>query len=161
MEQAPDILAPGHGVPFRVTQQDFETLRKRMQNQKEILSELVGGEHPNFGLDPSWIRLSPYLLKTTKGRNARLELIVQNYSESVIEVESALVVPTGWEYRPKTARFRVPSREVGKTDFTLRIPPDIHIPALRTPVVADVAINGQYRGQLAEAVVEIGSIYAS
>jgi hypothetical protein len=114
---------------------------------------MTGGDHPDFGLDPSWIRLSPYLLKAVKARSFRLELIVQNYAVSSMEVESTLHVPTGWEFRPRNAGFRVPPGTIGKTAFTLRVPAQAR--SGRTPVTADVAINREYRGQLAEAVVEI------
>jgi glyoxylase-like metal-dependent hydrolase (beta-lactamase superfamily II) len=154
MEQSPEILAPGHGVPFCVTQQDFEALRAQMLEQSDILADLVGGPHPNLGLDPSWIRLSPYLLKTAPGKTVRLELIVQNYTDSFTDVESALLTPRGWDSQPRVVKLKVPPGESGKAEFTLRIPSSIQaLP--RTPIVADIAINGQYRGQLAEAVVEL------
>jgi hypothetical protein len=154
MEQSPEILAPGHGVPFCVTQQDFEALWKQMQEQSEILADLVGDRHSDIALDPCWIRLSPYLLKTTTGKTVQLELIVQNYADSFMDVESSLVTPRGWDSRPRVTQLSVSPREIGKGEFTLRIPANIQaLP--RTLIVADVAVNGQYQGQLAEAVVEL------
>jgi hypothetical protein len=155
MEQAPEILAPGHGVPFRVTQQDFEALRQRMQTQTKILADITAGSHPDFGLDPGWIRLAPYLLKAKKSRPFRLELIVHNYGASTMEVESGLHIPAGWGCQPRTAGFRISPGKIGKTAFTLLIPANEQPRNARTPVTADVAINGEHRGQLAEAVVEI------
>lgn len=155
LESEPNIIAPGHGKPYIANKSDLEDLKRRLQKQQGYFSDVIAGPDSNFGLNPSWARLYPYQLAAKPGSTSVLELRVRNYRSQPMRLEAALVLPKGWKASPPVASLQIPEGKDGKTAFSVRIPEDWDPAKSRVAVAADIAVDDQYLGQIAESVVDL------
>ncbi|MBZ5561177.1 MAG: MBL fold metallo-hydrolase [Acidobacteriia bacterium] len=156
LQHQPNIIAPGHGKPFVSNQDDLKDLERRIEQQARYFSDVIADPDCNVGLNPSWVRLYPYQLLAKAGATAEVELRVRNYRARPIRLEAALVLPAGWKASPEVATLEVPSKADGQTGFTLTIPENWDRAKPRVALAADIMADGQYLGQLAEGVVDVG-----
>ncbi len=155
LENEPTIVAPGHGKPFLSNRADLEDLKRRLEVQRDYFSSVVADPEANFGLNPSWARLYPYQPLARTGISTAMELRVRNYRSTPMQVEAALVLPASWKASPQVMKFTVAANEMGSEGFMLTVPESWDTSKSRVAIAADVVVNGQYLGQMAEAVVDI------
>ena len=155
LEHEPNIVAPGHGKPFLSNRADLEDLKARLENQQEYFFDVISDADCNFGLNPSWVRLHPYQLLAKAGSSAALELRVRNYRSSPMRLEAALVLPEGWTASPQVLELTVSPKDDASGDFSLAIPENWDRQKPRVALAADIRADGQYLGQIAEAVADI------
>ena len=70
-------------------------------------------------------------------------------------LEYELVLPDGWEAQPAKGSVTAEPGKKEIVDFILRIPSDQATTYRRQTFALDATIDGVYRGQLAEAVVDM------
>jgi glyoxylase-like metal-dependent hydrolase (beta-lactamase superfamily II) len=153
MPLRPDVIAPGHGGSFRITPEQLQRHRVRLEEQVEIWSELVDGP-VDYAVNPRWVSLVPYTNPAVPGGEFGIELRVRNYTSSPQRLGASLALPAGWSAAPEWVEA---DAEVGKDavlPFRVRVAPDASVDARRA-IAADLTIDGRRRGQLAEAVVDI------
>jgi glyoxylase-like metal-dependent hydrolase (beta-lactamase superfamily II) len=97
LDHEPTIMAPGHGKPFVSNKGDLEDLKRRLQKQQIGFYSLIADPDCDFGLNPNWARLYPYQTLAKVGSTSTLELRVRNYRKTPMQLEAALVVPSGLE----------------------------------------------------------------
>src|SRR5262249_21923646 len=56
----PTLLAPTHGMPFKLEATDFSLLAEKFQRQQRLLEDLVAEEAANEGINPQWIAMVPF-----------------------------------------------------------------------------------------------------
>jgi glyoxylase-like metal-dependent hydrolase (beta-lactamase superfamily II) len=155
IEHEPGVIAPGHGRPFVANREELLATEQRLRRQEQFFHEIVADPEANFGLDPSWCSLYPYQMLVRPGEPAQVELRVRNYRDRPIGIEAALIVPGEWGVEPDIARLEVAARSQASRPFRLRIPADWRPASPRFAIAADVVSDGQYLGQITEAVVEL------
>jgi glyoxylase-like metal-dependent hydrolase (beta-lactamase superfamily II) len=155
LEHEPTIFAPGHGKPFTSNKTDLEDLKRRLEVQRDYFQSVIADPDCNFGLNPSWARLYPYQPLVKTGSSTPMELRIRNYRLTPMQVEAALVLPPGWKASPEFLNFTVAPNEHGGAGFTLTLPEDWDRSKPRVAMAADLVVNGQYLGQIGEAVVDI------
>jgi glyoxylase-like metal-dependent hydrolase (beta-lactamase superfamily II) len=158
LDHEPSIIAPGHGKPFISNKSDLEELKGRIEKQKQYFSSAIADPDCNFGLNPSWARFYPYQLLAKPGASVDIELRVRNYRSHPMQVDAALVLPPGWKSSPETVTFAVAPHVDGKAGFTLSIPPEWNPQQPRVALAADMMVDGQYLGEIAEAVADVVAI---
>jgi len=155
IEHEPSLIAPGHGRAFPVTRDQLLATEQKLRKQKDLFHELVADAEPEFGMDPSWVKIYPYQMVVKPGETARGEIRVQNYRRSPMKIEVALVLPEGWSATPEVLRVEVPARGQAQGAFLLKTtsqrPPGLP----RVAIAADVMADGRYLGQITEAVVDL------
>ncbi len=72
-----------------------------------------------------------------------------------MEAEAALVLPPGWRASRETVKFTVAPNTEGRDGFTVTISEAWDRSRPRLAIAADVMVEGQYLGQIAEAVVDV------
>ncbi len=82
-------------------------------------------------------------------------LRVRNYRPRPIQLDAALVVPAGWKTSPAILSVTVPANGQGEGSFALTIPENWDRSKPRVALAADVMVEGQYLGEIAEGVVDI------
>jgi glyoxylase-like metal-dependent hydrolase (beta-lactamase superfamily II) len=154
LEHEPTIFAPGHGKPFTSNKTDLEDLKRRLEVQRDYFQSVIADPDCNFGLNPR-ARLYPYQPLVKTGSSTPMELRIRNYRLTPMQVEAALVLPPGWKASPEFLNFTVAPNEHGGAGFTLTLPEDWDRSKPRVAMAADLVVNGQYLGQIGEAVVDI------
>ncbi|HWR15006.1 MAG TPA: MBL fold metallo-hydrolase [Terriglobales bacterium] len=151
----PNMIAPGHGEPFMVTDQMVQGFVKNVQRQDEILAGLIANQVTDFGLDPSWVQIYPYQAVATADEPCSLEIRVRNHGPEPMKLQIALSLPQGWMSTPSQFELQVAPRSLGKQAVQIRIPRSVYQLGHRRAIVADVLANGVHLGQIAEAVVDM------
>lgn len=80
---------------------------------------------------------------------------LRNYRSAPMEAEAALVLPPGWRASRETVKFTVAPNTEGRDGFTVTISEAWDRSRPRLAIAADVMVEGQYLGQIAEAVVDV------
>jgi len=156
LDHEPNLIAPGHGKPFLVNRSDLVATEEKLRKQKDLFHQIVADPEPEFGMDPSWVKIYPYQMQIKAGETGRGEIRVQNYRPTPAKMEVALVVPEGWTVEPEVLRFEAPARGHAKQSFQIRTRPERPRGLPRVAIAADVMCNGKYLGQITEAVVDLG-----
>ena len=156
IDHEPNIIAPGHGRPFLVNHADLLATEQKLKQQEQLFRQVIADPDVNFGLDPSWCSLYPYQMLIKPGDAVRAEVRVQNYRKAPMKMEIALVAPGDWRIEPDVLRFEAPAGEKARRDFRIEVPRDWQPGSPRFAVAADVICDGNYLGQITEAVVDVG-----
>jgi hypothetical protein len=72
-----------------------------------------------------------------------------------MHVEAALTLPPGWKATPPTLDLTVMPHQDKSGGFTLTIPAEWDRSKPRVPLAADLMVDGQYLGEIAEAVADV------
>jgi hypothetical protein len=155
LEHQPTLLAPGHGKPFVANTDDLKDMERRLKLQQEYFHDVVADPDCDFGLNPSWARLYPYQMLAQPGSDAPLELRIRNYHPRPMQVEATLILPPGWVFAPRSLDFTIPASSAGAASFRISIPADWDRNQPRVALAADLIVDGQYIGQVAEGVVDL------
>lgn len=162
VEFQPEMLAPGHGKPFAVTPQHFENFAVRARRQDELFQELIAAPDVNRGLDPSWIRLSPYQISAQGGQPCPIHVEVRNLGSSPLQIEASLIVPGGWRCSPLRVSLHAEPGSVARAPLTFTPSASLRTAsrrssraASRRAIALDATVNGKHLGQITEAVVDL------
>lgn len=156
IEHAPTLICPGHGRPYPVTRELMLSTEQILRDQQRYFSDLLPQGEVNFGLDPSWVHIYPYQMMLSPGGAQRAEIRVQNYRQTPMKMEIALIAPSEWRIEPLSLTFTVPPNSKAARAFQITVPAGWIPPAPRFAIAADVMSDGKYLGQITEAVVEVG-----
>lgn len=157
IEHEPELIAPGHGRPFAVDRQTMEATLEKLRRQQQFFFDLLPDGETDFGMDPSWVSIYPYQIQARRGQPSQVEVRVRNYFSRPMRVEVALLAPAEWQVEPAIVRLDIPGRGSAARPVELRIPASWTPPEPRFAITADVMRDGQYLGQVTEAVVEMAS----
>ncbi len=155
LDHEPNLIAPGHGKPFLVNRADLLFTEEKMRKQKDLFHQVIADRDPEYGMDPSWVKIYPYQMSIRPGESGRGEIRVQNYRSSPVKMEVALVLPEGWTATPEVLRFEAPARGHARQSFELRTGRERPRGLPRVAIAADVMCDGKYLGQITEAVVDL------
>ena len=72
-----------------------------------------------------------------------------------MDVDARLVLPFGWSADPQVLHVNIPPGIEGADIFTISIPTDWTPSRPRVALSADVVVDGQCLGEIAECVVDI------
>jgi glyoxylase-like metal-dependent hydrolase (beta-lactamase superfamily II) len=156
VDHEPNIIAPGHGKPFLVNHAELLATEQKLRQQEQLFRAVIADPDVNFGLDPSWCSIYPYQMLIKPGETVRAEIRVQNYRKTPMKMEIALVAPGEWRIEPDVLRFEAPAEEKARREFRIVVPRDWQPGSPRFAVAADVICDGNYLGQITEAVVDVG-----
>jgi glyoxylase-like metal-dependent hydrolase (beta-lactamase superfamily II) len=155
IEHQPTMICPGHGKPYAVDKAVMEVTERKFRRQQQLFFDVLPDGEVDFGLDPSWVKIYPYQILLAPGETHTLEVQVQNYKPSAMNLEVALVAPAEWKVEPDHVKMQVPARSLASAPVTVSIPRDWAAPSPRFAIAADVVRDGRYLGQVTEAVVDL------
>jgi len=147
----PDVLVTAHtdanGYADWWAQQSLDNL-----NQRELIfSRLFPWSNVNFGMDPHWIRLYPYVSKVVPDETIRYEAVIYNHSNEAQEARVELRAPEGWTIS-QPALSIVPAKSEGRIIIEAKTPAD---PVYGRQVLGlAVRFGSRNLGEVAEAIVE-------
>jgi len=151
LELKPDLLYAAHWGPIRFSQEYIEQTLDLLQKRGMMLAALFPWDHPNFGLDPYWIRAYPYRQSILPGQPVTLEARIYNHSNSAREAAVELRAPAGWRVE-RAAPTMIPAHTEGRIRLAALAPEQIN---MRRQVLGLAAHFGDRNlGEIAEAIVD-------
>jgi len=149
----PDVVLSGHQPAMWTNEAFFDRVDEWTESYERMheRSMVLGGDEVHFGLDSwgGWIR--PYRSHLPAPAPLTVEATVRNPLPTEAELEVRLVGPTGWN--GSSTRLRAAPR--AEVSCTLSITPAG--PCRRQPVAIELTAGGLPFGQVAEALVTVGS----
>jgi glyoxylase-like metal-dependent hydrolase (beta-lactamase superfamily II) len=155
-ELQPDLVFNSHvDRPFVLEPDILRTWRMRLAERRKLLEELLPWEDPNYGIDPYWAFCYPYEQEVSRGRIARVEIVIVNHSSRPAICSATLVFPRSWKGQGQTPRTECeiePGME-SRLLSAFQVPP--HISPGRYVVLVDITRNGLQFPVFAEFLVEV------
>lgn len=159
LEFKPDVIAPGHGKPFRVTEQNFRNFALRATRQDDLFRELVADQDTDLGLDPSWLRIIPYQIEVRSGQATKVAITLRNLRRTPLSISARPVLPKGWSCSPSLVSFTAEAKGTATAEITIQAPgmqvQNQSKSERRRALALDVVANGKYLGQISEAVIDL------
>jgi hypothetical protein len=156
IQYRPDIIAPGHGRPFPLTDQMIQATKAVIDKHADFYRKLIADPDCDFGLDAQWVRIYPYQMYLRAGESVQAEIRVRNHRSTPMKIEVAFVLPDGWRAEPGKLSMEAPAKARIARPFRLFAGQRDAKSSPRLAIAADVMAEGKHLGQIAEAVVNIG-----
>lgn len=139
---------------FTFTPDQVRFMLRSLEEREEMFGELVPWDHANYGMDPWWVRCSPYLQKVSPGARVRLDVVITNHSATphrvacrVAASKSAGIPDTPW------VRTEVPAKTEQRLPIVFQVPP--HTSPGRHVVPVDVEYGSWNLPQFDEAIIDV------
>ncbi|MDA1190503.1 MAG: MBL fold metallo-hydrolase, partial [Candidatus Poribacteria bacterium] len=108
---------------FRFSEDEMRQMRRNLHHRETAFGELFAWDHPNYGMDPHWVRAHPYEQSAVAGATITLAVELTNHSDEARVAVVKPMPPNGWgDAPPQTAV--IPPKRVGKVVFRIAIPPN-------------------------------------
>ena len=154
-------LVPTHifnchvNVAFTFTPEQYRFMRANLAARVGQWGALVPWEHPNFALDPSWVRCTPYEQRALPGANVSVTVHITNHATREVAVRCRPVLPAAWDGAPAAwGQVQVAASREGAVPLTVRIPATA-VPG-RYVLPVDVIFGGRELPQHTEAIIVVG-----
>ncbi len=132
-------------------------MRANLAEREELFGQLLPWEHPNHGMEDTWVRCHPYEQRATGGDRVDLQVIVRNHGSEARRAACRVVLPRAWGNRAAEATQWSSTTVSGKSDgqlgLSLSIPPDVAPGRYVLPV--DVRYGERSLPQFTEAIVVV------
>ncbi len=152
---APELVLPGHGHAYRPPAEWIEWIDRYTESYEVIHRSLMpldaGDVHFEVDSRAGW--LEPYRTALPEAQAIEMTAHVRNPFPQEATLELELVAPDGWE--GATASITLRGREEGSA--ALRLVPPAGVECRRQPIALSLSSGGRQFGQIAEAIVTIGS----
>ncbi|HPP53746.1 MAG TPA: MBL fold metallo-hydrolase, partial [Thermoguttaceae bacterium] len=141
-------------VAFSFRTEDIRFMRANLAEREKLFGQLMPWDHPNYGMDESWVRAFPYEQKTKSGQGAALEVVLTNHSAHAQRAAVRAVLPTAWGGGATDwAEAEIPAKT--EHGVRLRIPIPASAQAGRYVLPIDVRFGPWDLPQLAETVLQV------
>lgn len=141
-------------VAWSFCDEDIAFLRANLKERERLFGDLVFWEHPNYGLDPHWVRCHPYEQRVRPGETATFQVVFTNHSSTKREAICVPVLPDSWGRRLEPVTVVVAPKSEGRATFRVSVPEGA--PEGRTVVPIEVSYGGRVLGLFREAILVIG-----
>ena len=148
---APDLIVSGHWAPLWVTPGYFDRLEARGAALEAHHRALLPLDAFDLGGEDRAAYIHPYRITAQPGETVLVTVEVANPFPRPIEALVRLVTPPGWSAAPVERRVALPASGSAEAAFALTLPDGP--PSRRARIAADLTLDSQRLGQVAEALV--------
>ena len=149
-EIQPDLVCPGHGDILEVDSSQITRYADFIERKERVFRSL-SADPVEQRVDLFWARLLPYQSKAPVGGRVSYELRLRNNFDRTVDYEARLYAPDGRTVLAEGV-CRLGSDERGSVTLPIEVGAwDIG----RGVVTAEVLIDGESRGPVAEAVIAV------
>ena len=121
-----------------------------MRQWQQLLGSVTAQPHPDMGVDPRWVELSPYKVRIEPGQTRTFTVTVTNHETQASRCTLHFRSVEGVTITPAQETITVPPRSRGSVEIDVAFPERFRTHSL--PVLADVTWNGRHLGEIAEAI---------
>lgn len=141
-------------VAFCFRPEDIRFMRKNLAEREKLFGKLMPWDHPNYGMDESWVRAFPYEQKIKPAQTAPLEVVVTNHSTKAHAAAVRAVLPTSWGGKPSDwSKSQIPPKTEQALPLQIPVPPSAKPGRYVLPI--DVRFGPWDLPQFAETVLQI------
>jgi hypothetical protein len=137
------MFNPHVGSAFTFNVDQYRMMRENLAEREKLFGELFPWDHPNYGMDDSWVRCHPYEQQGQAGGEVAFDVVVTNHSAKVHE--AACRASGAW------TSALVPAKGEARLRLSTRIPTDAR--PCRVVVPVDVRYGPWTLPQFTEAIV--------
>jgi glyoxylase-like metal-dependent hydrolase (beta-lactamase superfamily II) len=147
----PELICPGHRDVIDCSKQQLDEYADFIARKERAFRNLVA-EPADHYVDLFWARLLPYLATVKPGQTVEYRLMLRNNLERDATYTAELDPPPGWS-AGAAASVRLRAGERG--EVTLEATAPAAGDGIRRLVTAQIAVDGQPQGAIAEALVTV------
>jgi glyoxylase-like metal-dependent hydrolase (beta-lactamase superfamily II) len=148
----PELICPGHGSLLSCDKQALHQYADFVALKEQSFRAAVAEPSDHY-IDLFWARLRPYVATVAPGETLEYTLMLRNNLERPATYAARLLPPPGWS---TTRDLETRELDAGdKGEVTLAITAPTHLTDERTLVTAEILIDGQSQGPIAEALVSV------
>jgi len=139
--------------PFRFAPAQIDRMTETLHERREILSDLLPWDEPNFGIDERWARIHPYGQEVRAGAEADVAVRILNHSNKSQACTVTLNAPSGFAARPDKVAVTAPAGKETEVRFRVTVPAGasgaVHV------VTADVQFGPWQLRRWSEALLKV------
>jgi glyoxylase-like metal-dependent hydrolase (beta-lactamase superfamily II) len=164
-ELRPDLLVNEHVAgAFTFSPDELHEMQATFRKREALFGKLFPWDHPNYGLDPQWIRCYPYSQIVKSGSEVNFEICVLNHSDIPHTASISIRLPEGWEVINDSGEKQIAPKTEGRISLFARAPKSgrvgnahpTHISERSRHIVGFVVqYDDIHLGEIAEAIVDI------
>lgn len=148
----PELVCPGHRDVLTCNKVELDTYCDFIARKERIFRNLVA-EPADHYVDLFWARLLPYVATTTPASTTSYQLLLRNNLERVCTYQARLCVPPGWQTQAEFQSLQLQPGARGELQLQATAPSQAD--GIRRLVTAEIKIDGQTQGEIAEALVTV------
>ncbi|MBM3241262.1 MBL fold metallo-hydrolase [Candidatus Poribacteria bacterium] len=153
-ELRPDLLVNEHVAgAFTFSPAELHEMQAMFRKREALFGKLFPWDHPNYGLDPQWIRCYPYTQVVKSGSEVHVEICVLNHSDIPHTASVAIRLPEGWKIISGCGEKQIPSKTEGRISLSVLAPATFE--HSRHIVGCVVQYDDLHLGEIVEAIVDI------
>jgi len=139
---------------FSFTVEQIRFMRVNLAEREKLFGQLMPWDHPNYGMDESWVRCFPYEQKVRAGQEAKVEVVLTNHSAQVHQAAVRAGLPKAWGGGTTVwAEAQIPAKTEKGLPLAVSIPASASQGRYVLPI--DVRYGPWDLPQLAEALFQI------
>ncbi len=148
----PELVCPGHGDVLTCTKDDLDRYCDFIDRKEVVFRELVG-EPADHYIDLFWVRLLPYLSVIEPGEELEYRLLVRNNLGRPVRYDARLLAPRGWSVSAEFSSVTLEAESRGEIELRATAPSSAD--GIRRLMTAEIRIDGESQGPVAEALVTV------
>jgi glyoxylase-like metal-dependent hydrolase (beta-lactamase superfamily II) len=121
------IFNPHVATAFTFTAAQYKTMRDNLAEREKLFGELFPWDHPNYGMDDSWVRCHPYEQRVRPGDDVRFDVVITNHSATARDAAcqaSCDGFASGGHAVGPWAEASIAAKNEGRVRLTIRVPAD-------------------------------------
>jgi hypothetical protein len=123
-----------------------------VSRKERVFRDLVKEPSDHY-IDLFWVRLKPYLVEVRPRDKVEYVVLLRNNLERDVSYGAVLTLPPGWTAVSEPSTLLLAPAGRGELRFAAKAPPEGD--GRRRAVIAEIFIDGQSAGPLAEALVTV------
>ena len=159
-ELRPDLLVNEHVAgAFTFSPEELHEMQEIFRKREALFGKLFPWDHPNYGLDPRWIRCYPYNQVVKSGSKVHFEICVLNHSNIPHTASVLIRLPEGWQVINGYGEKQIAPKTEGRIRLSARAPKSgtsaTHLERNRHIVGFVIQYDDLCLGEIAESIVDI------
>jgi glyoxylase-like metal-dependent hydrolase (beta-lactamase superfamily II) len=150
-EISPELICPGHGDVLPCYKEALDQYADFVAMKEQSFRAAVA-EPADHYIDLFWARLRPYVTTVVPGASVEYTLMLRNNLDRPATYAARLLAPSGWTAPVSLKTLELDAGERGQLELSMTAPP-LGSTQGRMLVTAEVLIDGQSQGPIAEALV--------
>lgn len=139
---------------FTFTPEQIRFMLRSLEEREEMFGELVPWDHANFGMDPWWVRCSPYLQKVGPGAQVQLEVVITNHSTKPRSASCRVAASSALGNRATPwVKAEIPAKVEGRLPIVFQVPTEARCGRHAVPI--DVKYGTWNLPRFDEAIIDV------
>lgn len=150
LDADPDIILTGHGGAVPHDRDQTHRWQDWMNSWQTQFTNIIDQSNPNLGMDPHWVRFSPFKVMITPGKKVCYTVTVTNHEIESRSCRIRFRSVEGVLVTPEEIVIEIDGGATSRTELLAQYPMEFKTHSL--PILADVTWGEDSLGEIAEAI---------